>query len=102
MTIAETSPISTPLTKVSLEHRRLRSLRVLGAQRMSLHFRDGFIAEMDLLPHLESRPSQMSDPLLSEEFFAQVFLDDGVLTWPNGFDIDPTTLRTWAERGIAA
>ena len=102
MIIAETSPISKPLTKVPLEHRRLRSLRVLGEQRMSLHFRDGLIAELDLRSHLQSRPSHMSDPLLSDAFFAQVFLDDGVLTWPNGFDIDPTTLRTWAERGISA
>jgi hypothetical protein len=33
--------------------------------------------------------------------FAQVFLDDGVLTWPNGFDIDSTALHMeMKEQGL--
>lgn len=94
-----TAPTAQTLTTVPLKHRRLTSIRLLGEHRLCLHFPDGFIAELDMLSHLESRRSGMSDPLLSEQFFKQVFLDDGVLTWPNGFDLDPTAVRTWAEGG---
>lgn len=83
----------------SLRLRRLASIRLLGGHRMSLRFRDGFIAELDLLPWLTAERSPMTDPLLDEKVFEQVYLDDGVLTWSHGFDIDPTTLRLWAEDG---
>ena len=83
----------------SLRLRRLVSVRLLGGHRLSLHFRDGFIGELDLLPWLTAERSPMSDPLLDEKVFEQVFLDDGVLTWSHGFDIDPTSLRLWAEDG---
>jgi hypothetical protein len=41
-----------------------------------------------------SAPEQMFDlidvvrvePLRDPAYFARVFLDDGILTWPNGFD----------------
>ena len=29
----------------------------------------------------------------SADYFARVFIDDGALTWPNGYDWDPETLQ---------
>ncbi len=92
-TLTDTTPAA------SLRHRRLSNLRLLEGHRFCLHFRDGFIAELDMLPWLESHQAPLNDPLLDGRFFSQVFLNDGVLTWPNGFDLDPATLRTWAEQG---
>ena len=39
------------------------------------------------------------EPLKSPAFFADVDIDDGVLAWPNGYDLDPITVRHWAEHG---
>ena len=83
----------------SLRHRRLASIRLLGGHRLCLHFRDGFIAELDLLPWLEAQGSKMTQPLIDKHVFNQVFIDHGVLTWPNSFDLDPATVRAWAEQG---
>jgi hypothetical protein len=40
-------------------------------------------------------------PLKDPVFFAQVFLEAGVLTWPNGFDLDSIALhREMREAGL--
>lgn len=36
---------------------------------------------------------EMVEPLRDPAFFARVFLDDGILTWPNGFDLDSIALH---------
>jgi hypothetical protein len=38
------------------------------------------------------------EPLRDPAFFARVFLDDGILTWPNGFDLDPIALHDEMKR----
>lgn len=87
-------------TVAALKGRRLQTVRLLDGHRLSLHFWDGLIAELSLFDWLNDNRALMSDPLLDEAFFAQVFLDRGVLTWPNGFDLHPDTLRAWAEQGF--
>jgi len=43
---------------------------------------------------------EMVRPLADEAFFNHVFLSNGVLTWPNGFDVDSIKLhREMAEQG---
>jgi hypothetical protein len=43
---------------------------------------------------------EMVRPLAEEAFFSRVFLSNGVLTWPNGFDVDAINLhREMAEQG---
>jgi hypothetical protein len=34
----------------------------------------------------------MIEPLKSKEYFDRVFVEMGVPTWPNGFDLDPINL----------
>ncbi len=41
----------------------------------------------------------MVEPLRSAALFADMDIDDGVLTCPNHYDLDPVTLRHWAEQG---
>jgi hypothetical protein len=36
---------------------------------------------------------EMVEPLRDPAFFTRVFLDDGILTWPNGFDLDSIALH---------
>ena len=87
-------------TASALKGRRLQSVRLLGEQRLSLHFHDGLIAELNFFDWLDEHRALMNDPLLDEAFFAQVFLDHGALSWPNGFDLHPDTVRHWAEQGF--
>lgn len=42
------------------------------------------------------------EPLRSAAFFADMNIDDGVLTWPSGYDLDPVTVRHWAGQGDCA
>ena len=35
----------------------------------------------------------MVEPLRDPTYFARVFVENGVLTWPNGFDLDPIALH---------
>lgn len=44
------------------------------------------IHDMNYL-HAESGP--VADAIKSVEAFKQVFVEDGIITWPSGYDIDP-------------
>jgi hypothetical protein len=35
----------------------------------------------------------MAEPLKDPAYFARVFIEDGALTWPNGYDRDPIALH---------
>jgi hypothetical protein len=35
----------------------------------------------------------MAEPLKEPAYFARVFIEDGALTWPNGYDWDPIALH---------
>jgi hypothetical protein len=91
--------MSTTATALDLEACEVISLRVTDAHRLTMRFQDGLVAQLDfeaaMTPDHGPLAAELSDP----DVFAQVTLDDGIFTWPNGYDIDPVTLRTWAERG---
>jgi hypothetical protein len=45
----------------------------------------------------------MVEPLRDEAFFRRVFIEFGVLAWPNGFDIDAIALhRDMKKLGLLA
>ena len=75
---------------------RLTSAVPLGGHRLSLTFADGFAATLDLAPALEG---PLFASLLDPAAFHGVTVEDGVPVWPCGADIDPGTLRIWAESG---
>ena len=88
--------------EINLDHCEVVTVRASDPHRLVLRFRDGLVAELDFADIIASAPGPVVKPLLDVDYFATASLDDGVLTWPNGFDIDPVTLRTWAERGYCA
>ena len=86
-------------TPVSLEDSEVASLRVIGPHRISLHFRDGFVTELDFAEYgNEGGPLRraLSDP----DLFAEAYLAYGIVSWPNGYDIAPETLRRYAHQGF--
>jgi hypothetical protein len=71
-----------------------------GGYRLALGFSDGTEGEHDF-SDLIAEGGEMVEPLRDSTFFARVFLDDGILTWPNGFDLDSIALHMeMKERGL--
>jgi hypothetical protein len=75
---------------------RLTAAVPLGGHSLALTFADGFTASLDLGPALEG---PLFAPLLDPAAFRAVTVEDGVPVWPCGADMDPATLRVWAEAG---
>lgn len=64
----------------------------LGGFRLELEFSDGTIGTRDFASILE-RTGPMIAPLKDPDYFARVFIEDGALTSPNGYDWDPVALH---------
>jgi len=59
---------------------------------LALTFSDGSGGVLDLRPFVFD-DGEVTQPLRDPNYFASVFLEMGVPTWPNGCDIDPTAAR---------
>jgi hypothetical protein len=64
----------------------------LGGFRLRLHFSDGTEGERDF-SDIVAEGGPMVEPLADQAFFQRVFLELGVLTWPNHFDLDSIALH---------
>jgi len=66
----------------------VRAKRVIPLEgyRLQIVFSDGMTGVVDLSAII--KPGPVTGPLLDPAFFARVFIEGGVPTWPNGFDID--------------
>jgi hypothetical protein len=64
----------------------------LGGYRLRLRFSDGTEGERDF-SDIVAEGGEMVDPLRDPAVFARVFIECGVLAWPNGFDLDSTALH---------
>jgi hypothetical protein len=71
-------------------------LRRLGGHRLLLVFSDHMVGEHDFA-FLRDQEGPMVEPLKAAAYFQRVFLEDGALTWPNGFDWDPIALHDEME-----
>lgn len=75
---------------------KARRVRPLPGYRLDLTFSDGSSGVADISEFVLSG-GQVVQPLVDETYFARVFLEMGVPTWPNGCDIDPTNARMKLE-----
>ena len=64
----------------------------LGGHRLEISFSDGTVGTRDFA-EIGSRTGEMVEPLKDPAYFARVFIEDGALTWPNGYDWDPIALH---------
>ncbi len=64
--------------------------RPTSGWRVWLSFADGVEGEVDLSRYLGYGP--VFEPLADEEFFRQLRVEAGTITWPNGADIAPERL----------
>lgn len=71
---------------------KVRKAKTLGGYRLRIEFSDDTIGERDFV-FLTQESGPMLEPLKNESYFQRVFVEDGVLTWPNGYDWDPIALH---------
>jgi len=67
-------------------------IRRLGGFTLELEFSDRTVGARDF-EFLLQRIGPMVTPLKDPEYFGRVFIEDGALTWPNGYDWDPIALH---------
>lgn len=82
---------------------RIHAVSVLPGHRLALTFRDGSTGIADFSGIETASAPGIYAPLADLDFFGQVRIELGVLTWPNGADIDPAwlhenlaTSKTWS------
>ena len=68
---------------------RVRALSVLPGYRLSVTFRDGTSGIVDLSAVRPEPSHGVFAALADPRFFAQARIELGVVTWPNGADLDP-------------
>jgi hypothetical protein len=68
-------------------------VEVLGDYRLRVWFSDGSIGVHDFTEIVSER-GPMVEPLRDKAFFQRVFISLGVLTWPNGYDLDAIQLHS--------
>jgi hypothetical protein len=68
------------------------SVKHLGGYKLRVGFSDGSAGVHDF-SSTAARDGEMVQPLKDLAFFAEVFIELGALTWPNGFDLDPIALH---------
>jgi hypothetical protein len=67
-------------------------VKQLGEYRLQVAFSDGTVGTRDF-SDIRSRTGEMVAPLKDPTYFERVSIDDGALTWPNGYDWDPIALH---------
>jgi hypothetical protein len=71
--------------------------KALEGHRLWLRFSDAREGARDMSDILAAGGS-MVEPLRDPAMFARVFIQCGVPTWPNGFDLDARCMTTWRVR----
>lgn len=67
-------------------------VRSLGGHKLEIEFSDGTVGVRDFTD-IFAKTGPMSEPLKDAAYFQRVFIEDGALTWPNGYDWDPIALH---------
>jgi hypothetical protein len=79
------------MSKIKMVH--ARRVKALDGYRLEIVFDDDTMGVVDLSAFVRLGP--VTQPLQDPAFFARVFIEMGVPTWPNGCDIDP--INAWMK-----
>jgi len=78
---------------------RIRSVTVLPDYCLSVTCNDGTAGTADMSQLIFSEQAGIFASLKDEQLFNQVRIELGVLTWPNGADLDPVWLHEEIGKG---
>lgn len=76
--------------------RKVEEVEPLPDFRIRVRFDNGLVGIADLRDDLWG---EIGEPLKDPAYFAQVFIDNGAVTWPNGFDCCPDALYSEVSGG---
>jgi hypothetical protein len=79
------------MTKTEFPMVGVRKLRAQGGHKLWVQFSDGSEGVRDFADII-AEGGAMVEPLKSPKYFARVFVQSGIPTWPNGFDVDAINL----------
>lgn len=68
----------------------IQSFALLAEKKIYIEFSSGDSGTFDMSPYMKS---SFFSALHNEEYFRRAHLEFGVITWPNGQDISPATMR---------
>jgi Protein of unknown function (DUF2442) len=71
---------------------KVRTVTALSAYRLMVEFSDDTVGERDF-SFIAGESGPMIEPLKDPEYFRRVFVENGIMTWPNGYDWDPIALH---------
>ncbi len=74
---------------------RARRAKALDGYRLEVVFDDDTMGVVDLSDFVKLGP--VTEPLRDPTFFARVFVEMGVPTWPNGCNVDAINARMTME-----
>ena len=77
---------------------KVRTVKPIGDFRLAIGFSDDTVGEKDFSFILDET-GPMLEPLKHPAYFARVFVEDGVPTWPNGYDWAPIALHDEMKAG---
>jgi hypothetical protein len=72
---------------------RVKALSILPGYRLAVTFQDGTYGVADLSAITKTHECGIYEALKDPAFFEQARLDLGVVTWPNGADLDPSWMH---------
>lgn len=75
---------------------KIESIQLLSGHSARIAFCDGVTGAHDFSGLVDSG-GPMVKPLRKDTYFKRVFLEQGVMTWPNGFDLCADALRLEME-----
>lgn len=78
---------------------RIRSVTVLPDYCLSVTCNDGTAGTVDMSQLIFSEKAGIYSALKDAQLFNQVRIELGVLTWPNGADLDPVWLHEEIGKG---
>lgn len=67
-------------------------VRVVGDYRLAVEFGDGTAGEANLRELIFAADAGVFEQLRDPTVFAQAFIEDGAVTWPNGLDLAPDAM----------
>ena len=76
--------------KAELPH--VERVKRLGDYRLKLWWNDGRAGVWDFSELAQRRTGPMVEPFKDPAYFDRVFIEQGALAWPNGYDWSPVAL----------
>ncbi|HET6492197.1 MAG TPA: DUF2442 domain-containing protein [Burkholderiales bacterium] len=69
-------------------------VKSLGGHRLEIEFSDGTICARDFAD-IAKKSGPRAESLKDASYFQRVFVEDGALTWPNGYDACYPFVNSW-------